>query len=156
MSKYGIIVAEEADDIGSPNIKRLDSTKKQFKYRKIIDFKFPMPAIAVGTDYSKTNMKLYFFDDQRSLGFIPAYEYYVQAWNGNWAIPVIASPQAYEASNPNFPFFKSAEYVTDKYMNISLFVRNQNLNPPYTPTMNYPAYEATLRLIITYDNLATL
>jgi hypothetical protein len=153
MSRYGIIVAEDGDDVFSDKIKRLDSGKKQFKYRKIIDFKFPVPAIALNTNWNKT-IQAYFFEDQRSLGFIPAYEYYVQAFNGNWGIPIIASPQSYEGSIPEFPFFKTAEWVTDKYFNIRLFINNQT--NPIVPSTAYPAYEATLRLIITFDNLATL
>jgi hypothetical protein len=153
MSRQGIIVAEEGDTISSDRIKRLDSTKKQFKYRKIYDIKFPIPALPVGTSWNKT-IKVYFNEDQSSIGFIPAYEFYVQAYNSNWAIPIIASPQAYEGSDPNFPFYKSNEFVTDTYFNIRLFINNMVAGA--APTFNYPAYEATIRVIITYDNLLAL
>lgn len=153
MSRYGIIVSEENDSISSSKIKRLDSTKKQFKYRKIYDIKFPVPAIAIGTDWNKT-IKVYFEENKKSIGFIPAYEFYVKAYNGNWAIPIIASPQSYEGSDPNFPFYKSNEFVTDSYFNINLIINNQAIGA--APTFNYPAYVATVRVIITYDDLLKL
>lgn len=151
--RNGIIIAEEGGTIGSSEIKRVDSQKKQFKYRKIIDYKFPFAAVAINSTASKT-LQLYFNEDQSSLGFIPAYEFFVLAYNGNWGIPVIQSPAAYEGSIPDYPFFKGNEYVTDKFFNISLYINNLTAGP--NPTYAYPAYEATLRLIITYDNLATL
>lgn len=63
MAKYGIKVAEENRDISSGEILRLDTEKKQFKYKKIIDIKFPIPALPVGTSWSK-DIKFYFNEDQ--------------------------------------------------------------------------------------------
>lgn len=153
MAKYGIKVAEENRDISSGEILRLDSEKKQFKYKKIIDIKFPIPALPVGTSWSK-DIKFYFNEDQSTIGFVPAYEYYIQAFNGDWSIPNIPSPQSYEESIHQSPFYIVLEFVTDKFFNISLYIQNDNTGFNYT--YNYPAYTATIRLIITFDDLATL
>lgn len=152
MANPGIRVAEENDDVNGGNILRLDSGKKQFKYRRIIDYKFAMPAVALNTQYSKT-LNLDFNTDGSSIGFIPAYEYYVQSFSGYWGIPVVASQGTYEASLPDFPFFKEEEYVTDKKFHVVLSINNLT---PATPNYAYPAYTATLRLVLLHDNLEAI
>ena len=147
--KIGLRIATKGDSVTSRREMLLDTSKKQLKYRKIINAKIFIPSLPIGTSWKKV-IRIYFNEDRSALPFAPAYDYRVETgYNGRWSKPKLLPRQGYEPSLYDFPFYYRNELVTDDYFEVELTIANVNSGP--FVGLLYPPQVATLRLYVMFD-----
>lgn len=150
---FGLKVASEKDEATKAREPRIDTTHKQFKYRKVINLVIAVPALPVGTSWSK-DVVFNFSDIGLKFSASPAYDYRLKGHNGRWAKPKYGYSQAYLGSEFVFPYYKLNETISREKFAIQLRIFNANPNPATINSYDYPAHNIIIRLYLMYDEMA--
>lgn len=151
--RFGIKVAGDKDRVSGNRIMRLDSEKKQLKYRKTIDLVVSVAALPANTSWDKT-IEYYFNDDHAPLPFMPMYDYRVKGYNGRWGKPSYPGFQSYVPSKVDYPYFRRDQDITREAFKLRLVINNSNTFGD--PVYDYPEHRVIVRLFLMYDELETV
>lgn len=147
-NRVGILVSTTGKRVDKQDDLRVDGSKKQFKYYKVIDIHKTFPATPVNTQNSVEIG--YDYSQDKNLTYIPAYEVYVRGYNDRWGTPSGQSPQAYSHSYPPYPYYSDGEYIDESEFKTTISINNLSIGGIQ---YDYPQHEIIVRLILFYDPL---